>query len=80
MSKVFVGGVGCCNGGRLERSRDKDLEEPRRSMRGREGEEGVDVGDCDPDILSSVCLKLLDDKSRIDCGEMELRDRLRQSY
>lgn len=45
ISRVFVGGVGCVNGGRLERSRDSDLDDPRRSMRGRAGEEGVEVGD-----------------------------------
>lgn len=49
MRRVLVGGVGCVSGGMLDRSKlREDLDEVRRSWRGRcgsDGEPGVVVGD-----------------------------------
>lgn len=52
MRRVLVGGVGCEGGGKVDRSRDRVVDEPRRSIMGLDGEEGVDVGDRDPDIFA----------------------------
>lgn len=43
--RVFVGGAGCVSGGMLDRSKlREDRDEPRRSKRGRSGDDG-DVGE-----------------------------------
>lgn len=44
MRRVLDGGVGCVSGGRLERSRERDLWDPRREERVLPvGEVGVDI-------------------------------------
>lgn len=53
MSRVFVGGVGCVKGGRLDRSRESDLfDEGRRAKIGREGDPGDEIGEVVPDMAA----------------------------
>ncbi len=58
ISSVFVGGVGCVNGGRFERSREsEDLDEPRREYNGCTAGDAGDAGEFVPDMLTNVAVK-----------------------
>jgi hypothetical protein len=62
ISRVFVGGVGCVRGGRLDRSSDSDdLDEARRSNMGLPGDSGEDGEDGEdvPDMIASVRISFL---------------------
>lgn len=52
--RVLVGGAGCVSGGILDRSKlREDLDDPRRSKRGRWGDEG-EVGEAEGDKDSAM--------------------------
>lgn len=61
IKRVFVGGVGCVSGGILDRSKlREDRDEPRRSKRGRSGDDGAAgeaIGDGDSSMLPAMSLR-----------------------